>query len=288
VDNNKSKKESLLDRLLARQDAEFRATVEELVRKQGWDENDPNFLIGIATGQIQILLKEMPTLMDATFDKSLTKLSGKLTELQKWQSLQQTIINDAVKKFSTVSDKFIQQLDTCTDTLTAEIRDAALEVKEACSDIQQHRDDTVASIKGFKDSHARRSKSIEDKYTSLQQTIDAFEIKMTGMMFAANRISTLGILGAVSVLGFCMGVAFLTGSSVYTMFQANKITSAFFWELVRWGLSSGYVVTALILGGIFVRKIGDYDWDNLGYLLIFFGVGIGLVLPLKTIGIIPL
>jgi hypothetical protein len=230
----------------------------------------------------------MPTVMDATFDKGLTKLSGKLAELQKWQSLQQTIINDAVKKFSTVSDKFIQQLDTCTDTLTAEIRDAALEVKEARSDIQQHRDDTVASIKGFKDSHARRSKSIDDKYISLKQTIDALEVKMTGMMFAANRISTLGILGAVSVLGFCMGVAFLTGSSVYSMFQANKITSAFFWELVRWGLSSGYVVTALILGGIFVRKIGDYDWDNLGYLLIFFGVGIGLVLPLKTIGIIPL
>lgn len=288
MDKNEAKKQSLLDRLLARQDAEFRATVEELVRKQGWDENDPNFLIGIATGQIQILLQEMPTVMDATFDKGLTKLSGKLTELQKWQSLQQTIINDAVKKFSTVSDKFIQQLDTCTDTLTAEVRDAAGEVKSARADIQQHRDDTVASIKGFKDSHAKRSKSIDDKYTSLKQTIDALEVKMTGMMFAANRISTLGILGAVSVLGFCMGVAFLTGSSVYSMFQANKITSAFFWELVRWGLSSGYVVTALILGGIFVRKIGDYDWDKIGYLLIFFGVGIGLVLPLKTIGIIPL
>jgi hypothetical protein len=288
MDRPRTKKESLLDRLLARQDAEFRATVEELVRKQGWDENDPNFLIGIATGQIQILLQEMPTVMDATFDQGLTKLSGKLTELQKWQSLQQTIINDAVKKFSTVSDKFIKQLDTCTDTLTAEVRDAAQEVKDARADIQQQRNETVTSIKGFKDSHSKRSKSIEDKYTSLQQTIDAFEIKMTGMMFAANRISTLGILGAVSVLGFCMGVAFLTGSSVYSMFQANKITSAFFWELVKWGLSSGYVVTALILGGIFVRKIGDYDWDNLGYLLIFFGVGIGLVLPLKTIGIIPL
>ncbi len=288
MDKNGAKKQSLLDRLLARQDAEFRATVEELVRKQGWDENDPNFLIGIATGQIQILLKEMPTLMDATFDKNLTKLSGKLTELQKWQSLQQTIINDAVKKFSAVSDKFIQRLDTCTDTLTAEIRDAALEVKEARADIKQHRDDTVTSIKGFKDSHAKRSKSIDDKYISLKQTIDALEVKMTGMMFAANRISTLGTLGAVSVLGFCMGVAFLTGSSVYSMFQANKITNTFFWELVRWGLSSGYIVTALILGGIFVRKIGDYDWDKLGYLLIFFGVGIGLVLPLKTIGIIPL
>jgi hypothetical protein len=129
VDKNRAKKESLLDRLLARQDAEFRATVEELVRKQGWDENDPNFLIGIATGQIQILLKEMPTVMDATFDRGLTKLSGKLTELQKWQSLQQNIINDAVKKFSTVSDKFIQRLDTCTDTLTAEVRSAAVEVK---------------------------------------------------------------------------------------------------------------------------------------------------------------
>jgi hypothetical protein len=288
MDNNRSKKESLLDRLLARQDPEFRSTVEELVRKQGWPEDDPSFLIGIATGQIQVLLKEMPTAIDATFDKGVTKLSIKLTELQKWQSLQQTIINDAVKKFSTVSDKFIQHLDTCTDTLTAEIRDAALEVKEARGDIQQQRDETVTSIRGFKDSHAKRSKSIEDKYSSLKQTIDALEIKMTGMMFAANRISTLGILGSVSVLGFCMGVAFLTGSSVYSMFQAQKISSAFFWELVRWGLSSGYVVTALILGGIFVRKIGDYDWDNFGYLLIFFGVGLSLVLPLKTIGIIPL
>ena len=143
MDKNGARKESLLDRLLARQDAEFRATVEELVRKQGWDENDPNFLIGIATGQIQILLKEMPTVMDATFDKGLTKLSLKLTELQKWQTLQQTIINDAVKKFSTVSDKFIEQLDTCTDTLTAEVRSAANEVKSARSDIQQHRNETV-------------------------------------------------------------------------------------------------------------------------------------------------
>lgn len=288
MDKNGARKESLLDRLLARQDAEFRATVEELVRKQGWDENDPNFLIGIATGQIQILLKEMPTVMDATFDKGLTKLSLKLTELQKWQTLQQTIINDAVKKFSTVSDKFIQQLDTCTDTLTAEVRSAALEVKSARVDIQQQRNDTVASIKGFKDSHAKRSKNIEDQHKNLEQTIDALEVKMTGMMFAANRISMLGILGTVSVLGFCMGVAFLTGSSVYSMFQAHKITSAFFWELVRWGLGSGYVVTAFILGGIFVRKIGDDDWDKIGYILVFIGVGLGLVLPLKTIGIIPL
>jgi hypothetical protein len=288
VDNNRAKKESLLDRLLARQDAEFRATVEELVRKQGWDENDPNFLIGIATGQIQLLLKEMPTVMDATFDKGLTKLSGKLTELQKWQSLQQTIINDAVKKFSTVSDKFIQQLDTCTDTLTAEVRDAAREVKSARSDIQQQRDDTVASIKDFKDTHAKTSKSIEDKYTNLEQTMAALEVKMRGMMFAANRASSLGILGSVSVLGFCMGFAFLAGSSVYAMFQAHKIPSAFFWELVRWGLCSGYVVSAFILGGIFVRKIGDYDWDKIGYILVFIGIGLGLVLPLKTIGIIPL
>lgn len=288
MDKNGAKKESLLDRLLARQDAEFRATVEELVRKQGWPEDDPSFLIGIATGQIQVLLKEMPTAMDATFDKGLTKLSLKLTELQKWQTLQQTIINDAVKKFSTVSDKFIQQLDTCTDTLTAEVRDAALEVKSARSDIQQHRNETVASIKGLRSDHVKRTDNIDAKYTSLKQTLDALEIKMTGMMFAANRISMLGILGTVSVLGFCMGVAFLTGSSVYSMFQANKITSAFFWELVRWGLGSGYVVTALILGGIFVRKIGDDDWDKIGYILVFIGVGLGLVLPLKTIGIIPL
>jgi DNA-binding transcriptional regulator GbsR (MarR family) len=288
MDKNGARKESLLDRLLARQDAEFRATVEELVRKQGWDENDPNFLIGIATGQIQILLKEMPTVMDATFDKGLSKLSLKLTELQKWQTLQQTIINDTVKKFSTVSDKFIQRLDTCTDTLTAEVRDAASEVKAARADIQQQRNETVASIKGFKDSHENRSKRIEDKHKNLEQTIDALEVKMTGMMFAANRINILGILGTVSVLGFCMGVAFLTGGSVYSMFQANKITSAFFWELVRWGLGSGYVVTALILGGIFVRKIGDYDWDKIGNLLVFIGVTLALVLPLKTIGIIPL
>jgi archaellum component FlaC len=288
VDKFGAKKESLLDRLLARQDAEFRATVEELVRKQGWDENDPNFLIGIATGQIQLLLKEMPTVMDTTLDRGLTKLSIKLTELQKWQSLQQTIIDDAVKKFSTVSDKFIQQLDTCTDTLTAEVRSATREVKSARDDIQQQRDETVDSIKGLKNDHVKRTDNIDAKYTSLKQTLDALEVKMTGMMFAANRISTLGILGSVSVLGFCMGVAFLTGSSVYSMFQAHKITSAFFWELVRWGLVSGYIVTALILGGIFVRKIGDYDYDNIGYLLIFAGVGLALVLPLKTIGIIPL
>jgi hypothetical protein len=288
MDRPRTKKESLLDRLLARQDAEFRATVEELVRKQGWDENDPNFLIGIATGQIQILLQEMPTVMDATFDRGLTKLSGKLTELQKWQSLQQTIINDAVKKFSTVSDKFIQQLDTCTDTLTAEVRDAAQEVKSARSDIQQHRNETVASIKGLRNDHVKRTDDIDAKYTSLKQTLDAFEIKMTGMMFAANRVSTLGILGSVSVLGFCMCFAFLFGSRTYSMYDSHKITSAFFWELVRWGIASGYVVSAFILGGIFVRKIGDYDWDKIGYILVFIGVGLGLVLPLKTIGIIPL
>jgi ABC-type multidrug transport system fused ATPase/permease subunit len=288
MDKNGAKKESLLDRLLARQDAEFRATVEELVRKQGWPEDDPSFLIGIATGQIQVLLKEMPTAMDATFDKGLTKLSGKLTELQKWQTLQQTIINDAVTKLSTASDLFIEKLDTSTDTLVAEVKNAAQAVKDASSDIETQRERTVTSIKNFKDSHEKRSKRIEDKHQTLEKTIDALEVKMTGMMFAANRISMLGILGTVSVLGFCMGVAFLTGSSVYSMFQAHKITSAFFWELVRWGLGSGFIVSAFILGGIFVRKIGDYDWDKMGNLLVFIGIGLGLVLPLKTIGIIPL
>jgi hypothetical protein len=50
-----------LDMLLSDRSDKFKSDVLELAIKNNWDENDPAFTILIATGQLEVLLKQYPT-----------------------------------------------------------------------------------------------------------------------------------------------------------------------------------------------------------------------------------
>jgi hypothetical protein len=66
--------QSLLDQVLADRSDRFKAKVLELVVRYRWDVNDPNFLILLATGQMEVLLEEFPEQYERMFAQSLVQV----------------------------------------------------------------------------------------------------------------------------------------------------------------------------------------------------------------------
>ena len=56
----KSKAMTAIDCVLEGKSDEFKLVVYELAAQINWDDNDPAFLIAIATGQLEVLIKQYP------------------------------------------------------------------------------------------------------------------------------------------------------------------------------------------------------------------------------------
>jgi hypothetical protein len=72
---------SLLEQALTGRSDGFRAKVLELVVRYRWDVNDPNFLILVATGQMEVLLEQFPGQFEQRFEAAFQKLEKQKAEL---------------------------------------------------------------------------------------------------------------------------------------------------------------------------------------------------------------
>jgi hypothetical protein len=75
---------SLLEQVLEGRSEGFKAKVLKLVLRYHWDVNDPNFLILVATGQMEVLLDRFPDRFEQIFEQAILRLEHQrsaLTEL---------------------------------------------------------------------------------------------------------------------------------------------------------------------------------------------------------------
>jgi hypothetical protein len=77
-----SRHETLLRFLLKNRDEEFRSQVWEIVCKYGLDADDPLFLLLIATGNLEVLLKEGPKELGELYQDWSTNLATRLQEYE--------------------------------------------------------------------------------------------------------------------------------------------------------------------------------------------------------------
>jgi hypothetical protein len=107
------KMKTALDTLLSDRSDKFKAEVLELAIKNKWDENDPAFTILIATGQMQVLLKQYP----AEFAVLLT---GILEETEKKWATIQTKNSQHFEQIESAADKQIARLELESKKLLAQ------------------------------------------------------------------------------------------------------------------------------------------------------------------------
>ena len=88
---------STLDRLLEGKSDGFRAKVLDVVVRNGWDVNEPSFMILLATGQMQVLLEEFPEQFEALFTRLLERQRQVFNEQRQFWKSQGAEIRDYLR-----------------------------------------------------------------------------------------------------------------------------------------------------------------------------------------------
>ena len=100
------KAKAAIDALLEGKSDAFRATVLELARQLNWDEDDPAFLVAIATNQLEALIKQYPDKITAAMERAASTLEAD------WQQLQAKLAVSALKSVQTASQITAKLTDT--------------------------------------------------------------------------------------------------------------------------------------------------------------------------------
>lgn len=115
--------QSLLDDVLKDRPAEYRARVLELVVRYGWDVDDPNFLILIATGQMEVLLDQFPEQFEELFVMMLGRFQAQGNEFKVWLKTERKGFNESIQALEMVQAQGRQTLAEQTEQLRAGISD---------------------------------------------------------------------------------------------------------------------------------------------------------------------
>jgi hypothetical protein len=150
------KTKNALDALLVGRDDTFKAKVLDLVVKNKWDADDPSFIITLATGQLQILLEDMPKSFESMSEKATQKVSQKLYEMQEWQALQQKAFATVTKTITSAGDHVIAKVKDSTNEVVQEVKQSVQDVRDIrndiASDMEQMQDFMVTLHKNHKES----------------------------------------------------------------------------------------------------------------------------------------
>lgn len=114
----KAKAREAIDALLAEKDSDFRAVVFELCHRLDWPDDEPSFLLAIATNQLEALVMQYPERISEAMQLAAKELE------QDWQQMQAKLALSAMKSTQTAT--------RMTNTLT----DAQLIVEQALSRTQ--------------------------------------------------------------------------------------------------------------------------------------------------------
>jgi hypothetical protein len=99
------KMKTSLDTLLSDRSDKFKSDVLELAIKNNWDENDPAFTILIATGQLEVLLKQYPT-------EFAVLLTGILESTEQSWAVLQSKNKEHIDKVEAATTHQIQRMET--------------------------------------------------------------------------------------------------------------------------------------------------------------------------------
>jgi hypothetical protein len=182
------KAKNALDTLLVGRDDTFKAKVLDLVVKNKWDADDPSFIITLATGQLQILLEDMPKSFESMSDKATQKVSQKLYEMQEWQALQQKAFAAVTKTITSAGDHVIAKVKDNTNEVVQEIKHSVQEVRDIRSDIasdMEQMQDFMVKL------HKNHKETIMDLYVEQQRLQTQLKILQSSGEKIVSKQTTL-------------------------------------------------------------------------------------------------
>ena len=172
---DKSKARAAIDALLEGKSDAFKVTVLELARQMEWDDEDPAFLIAIATHQLEALVKQYPDEMAAVMEKASEKLSAD------WQQIQSKLIAQTLE-----STKTAHQIDNRMHEVR-QLLDGVLE--KAKQQIQQERKETAQAIKNEQETIRIQAETQAGLLTTVYEE-QSKELEAQARKLAAHAIAT--------------------------------------------------------------------------------------------------
>lgn len=117
---NQSKAMQAIDVLLADKPSEFRAVVFELSRQIGWPDDEPGFLLAIATGQLEALIRQYPERITAAMQQAIEELKADWQQILEKLTLLATQNIDAAHQINaSLHDGLFQTEQLFADQQTA-------------------------------------------------------------------------------------------------------------------------------------------------------------------------
>jgi hypothetical protein len=224
------KAKSTLDKLLVDRDNEFTAKILKLVVDNQWDVDDPSFVIALATGQLQVLLEDMPKSLESTSEQALQKYSQKLYEMQEWSALQKVAIDAANKNVVAAGDYVVSKVKSCTNEVVDQVKSNTQDMKNIQIEIDKQNDaikdligqlqvNQIAAVNGTQ----TEAKDIQKNNIALinSQRKVLGELKSTALM--ANFISSIPPLITAAVIAASIGLGFFGAQCIYKDYSDSWI-----------------------------------------------------------------
>jgi hypothetical protein len=287
VDKNEAEISSLLDRLLKGKDDKFKAIVLQMVIEQGWDKNDPAFLIGIATNQLEAILKLQPDLIDAMFERNLKKVSKAYQDEQTARLAHEDKLGQLRDSFKTIGEGFSTGIVNNTKKIINDVDSAANKIDTAVQGIGSFQESALSDTKTMiKLVASLRSDCTEQatKFISSGQELNNTLKSTVRMTHQANAFT---IYGAVVTLGIFSVVWLLIGNNTLSNFLNHNISNETYWSETRWSMIACFMIPTFLFFGYFIYKEDRYEWDKLGLILILLSIGYSLIMCLQYLRLIP-
>lgn len=170
-----SKARAAIDALLEGKSDAFKVTVLELARQLEWDEEDPAFLIAIATHQLEALVKHYPTEMSAVMAKASEKLAAD------WQQIQSKLIAQTLE-----STKTAHQIDNRMHEVR-QLLDGVLD--KAKQQVQQEREEAVQVARNEQETIRIQAETQAGLLTTVYEE-QSKELEAQAKKLAAHAIAT--------------------------------------------------------------------------------------------------
>jgi hypothetical protein len=216
------KAKSILDQLLVGRDDTFRAKVLQLVIENNWDVDDPSFIIALATGQLQVILEDVPKSFEATSDKALQKFTQKLYELQEWSALQKADIDAANKIMVAAGNQVTSAVDACTNLVIEQVKESTKDIRNSRSRIQEESAMAISSIQQLQIAQETSIKLIQEEAEEVQE--GSLEVlrkqydllrKLNSAAVMANFARSIPPMLIAGVIFFSMGLGFFASNQIY-------------------------------------------------------------------------
>ncbi len=287
MDKNEAEISSLLDRLLKGKDDKFKAIVLQMVIEQGWDKNDPAFLIGIATNQLEAILKLQPDLIDAIFELNLKKVSKEHQNERTARLKHEENLENIRDSFESIGKGFSTNIVTNTQKIVNKVDTAASKVNTAVEGIEGLQKNMISNTKTMIEIVANLRGDCTEQATKFISSGKELNKTLKSTVGMAHMANALTVYGAVVTLGINSVIWLLIGNSTLSNFLNHKISNEAYWSETRWSMVAGCIIPALLFFGYLIYKEDRYEWDKLGLLLILLGIGYSLIMCLQYLRLIP-